>query len=157
MPAIKITPKRELEIIDEINRWEGKLTWASLCAFITVLYGFEKPISRHTLLAYPPIKDAFNNKKALLKQPVNKNVHEYPELESALKEIARLSSEVERLNKQNQALKERHATWLQNIYTMKGIDLAMLDKPTKEVKEKVAQINKQLQQNLIKLNRKDDV
>ncbi len=155
MPAIKITPKREAEIIDEINKWEGKLTWSSLCEFITVLYSFDTKISRHTLLSYPPIKDAFNNKKVLLKKELQSNFLEYPELASALKEIKRLNTEVERLNKQNLALKERHATWLQNIYTMKGIDLSMLDEEPEKVK--ALAINGQLQKNLVKLNRKDEI
>lgn len=156
MPAIKITPNRTSEIIDEINKWEGKLTWNSLCEFITVLYSFDTKISRHTLLAYPEIKDAFDNKKEQLKNQNNNSQPEQKDLTSALKEINRLNAEVERLTKQNTALKERHATWLQNIYTMKGIDLSMLDKPTEEVKALALSINTQLQKNLIKLNRKDD-
>jgi len=154
MPAIVINKTSKKRVIDEINKWEGKLTWSLLCKYITLALELDKEISRHTLLNYPEIKDAFDNKKEQLKN-INLNTSTgQVDLDAALKEINRLNSEVSRLNKQNTALKERHVTWLKNIYMMKGVDVSSIDSSAAEVKKRINEINAKLQRPLYKLDRK---
>jgi septal ring factor EnvC (AmiA/AmiB activator) len=149
MPAIKITPTRVREIIDEINKWDTKLTWKALCEHITVIYSFDKTISRHTLLRYRAIEEAFNKKKERLRKKTTSGEEFSGDIQKARQEIEKLQAEVEQLEAKNRKLMEQSARWLKNISAMKGIEVINLEKPTEEV----IKIYQELNKPLIKLER----
>ena len=130
MPKKIITEKTLPLALHELDKWEGKLTWDSFASCLAKVLGEEK-ISRHTLLSYPALVEAFNDRKKALKDKKEDTGEPDITLEVALKEIATLKAKVERLEKQNNALLEQFVRWQHNLYAMPGVDMRRLnlDKP----------------------------
>lgn len=130
MPKKIITEKTLPLALHELDKWEGKLTWDSFASCLAKVLGEEK-ISRHTLLSYSALVDAFNDRKKALKEEKEEKGEPDITLEFALKEIATLKAKVERLEKQNNTLLEQFVRWQHNLYTMPGVDMKRLnlDKP----------------------------
>ena len=134
MPKKIITEKTIPLALHELDKWSGKLTWNTYAAQLAKVIGVDK-ISRYTLLSYPVIVEAFNDKKDILK--VTKSDKELDvTLDFALNQIEMLESKVERLEKQNNRLLEQFIRWQHNAY-MIGVDMDRLnknlDKPLPEV------------------------
>ena len=119
----------------ELDRWNGKLTWNSFADKLATIFG-EKAISRHTLLSYPALVEAFNDRKKYLKESV-KNIENDITLEFAKGQILILEAKVERLENQNEKLLEQFIRWQHNAYMMPNVDITALnqrwDKPLPEV------------------------
>ncbi len=130
MPKKIITEKTLPLAFHELDKWEGKLTWDSFASCLAKVLNEEK-ISRHTLLSYPALVEAFNDRKKALKEKKEERGEPDVTLEMALKEIATLKAKVERLEKQNSTLLEQFVRWQHNLYAMPGVDMRRLnlDKP----------------------------
>lgn len=124
----KIITGRTLPIaLAELDRWSGKLTWERFGNHLAQVLGV-KSISRHTLLQYPELVEAFRLRKQALREAKEAEVKSKDiSLESALKEIDALQSKVERLERQNERLKEQFVRWQYNLYMMPGVDLNRLN------------------------------
>lgn len=135
MPKKIITEKTLPLALHELDKWSGKLTWNNFAEQLAKVLG-EKKISRHTLLSYPALVDAFNDRKQSLKE-ASKNEEKDITLEFAKQQIATLEAKVERLEKQNEKLLEQFVRWQHNAYMMPNIDMNVLnkrlDKPLSEV------------------------
>jgi len=135
MPKKIITEKTLPLALHELDKWTGKLTWTSFAEHLAKLLGEEK-ISRYTLLSYPALVDAFNNRKESLKETVNSKEPDIT-LEFAKEQIAILEVKVQRLEKQNEKLLEQFVRWQHNAYMTPGVDMTVLnkqlDKPLSEV------------------------
>lgn len=128
MPKKIITKETLPLVLSEIDRWRGKLTWDLLRERLAEVLQV-KSVSRHTLLNYPEIVDAFNWRKENLKEevggePANPNVT----IESLLDHIDELGAKINRLEKENQVLKEQFVRWQYNLYMMPGVDMERLNK-----------------------------
>jgi hypothetical protein len=138
----KIITEKTLPIaLSELDRWSGKLTWQLFCERVAEVLG-QKTISRHTLLSYPELVDAFTLRKRVLKEA--RELEPRPvdiTLESALQQIDTLESKVKRLENENALLKEQFVRWQHNLYMMPGVDLELL--------------NRQIDKPLVGLNRRD--
>lgn len=137
----KIITERTLPIaLSELDQWSGKLTWDLFGRRLAEILG-EKTISRHTLLSYPELVDAFNERKQSLKEAKESEPRELNvTLESTLKQIDSLESKIKRLERENALLKEQFVRWQYNLYMMPDIDIGRLnaqrDKPLTEVKRR---------------------
>lgn len=124
MPKMIITDKTIPIALHEIDKWSGKLTWESYAARLAIALG-EKRISRHTLLSYPVLVEAYNVKKDALRAAIldsDKKGQDIP-LDFAKQQITMLEAKVTRLEKQNDLLHEQFVRWQNNLYTMPGIDM----------------------------------
>ncbi|WP_108447051.1 hypothetical protein [Halomonas denitrificans] len=137
MPKKIITPQTLLIALEEIDRWSGKLTWELFSQHLAKVLG-EKAISRHTLLSYPELVDAFKQRKKSIKvekenQPVRSDVT----LEGAMERIGELEAKNARLVRENERLKEQFVRWQYNLYMMPGVDMfslsQQLDKPLSQI------------------------
>lgn len=135
MPKKIITEKTLPLALHELDKWSGKLTWNSFSEQLAKVLGEEK-ISRHTLLSYPALVEAFNDRKDKLKESV-KDEEKDITLDFAKQQIATLEAKVERLEKQNEKLLEQFVRWQHNAYMMPNVDMKLLnkqlDKPLPEV------------------------
>ncbi|MBP6083747.1 MAG: hypothetical protein KA732_21120 [Providencia sp.] len=135
MPKKIITEKTLPVALHELDKWSGKLTWNSFAAQLAKVLG-EESVSRHTLLSYPALVEAFNNRKNSLKEPSNSTEKDVT-LEFAKEQISILEAKVERLEKQNESLLEQFVRWQHNAYMMPNVDMKVLnqrlDKPLPEV------------------------
>ena len=135
MPKKIITEKTLPLALHELDKWSGKLTWNSFAEQLAKVLGEEK-ISRHTLLSYPALVEAFNDRKENLKESA-KSTEKDVTLEFAKQQIAILEAKVERLEKQNEKLLEQFIRWQHNAYMMPNVDMnrlnKQLDKPLPEV------------------------
>ena len=126
MPKKIITEKTLPLALHELDKWSGKLTWNSFAEQLAKVLG-EKNISRHTLLSYPALVDAFNDRKQSLKE-ASKGAEKDITLEFAKQQIATLEAKVERLEKQNEKLLEQFVRWQHNAYMMPNVDMRILNK-----------------------------
>lgn len=135
MPKKIITEKTLPLALHELDKWSGKLTWNSFAAQLAKVLG-EESVSRHTLLSYPALVEAFNNRKDSLKEALNSTEKDVT-LEFAKEQISILEAKVERLEKQNESLLEQFVRWQHNAYMMPNVDMKVLnqrlDKPLPEV------------------------
>ena len=135
MPKKIITEKTLPLALHELDKWSGKLTWNSFSEQLAKVLGEEK-ISRHTLLSYPALVEAFNDRKGSLRESV-KDEEKDITLDFAKQQIATLEAKVERLEKQNEKLLEQFVRWQHNAYMMPNVDMKLLnkqfDKPLPEV------------------------
>ena len=140
MPKKIITESTLPIALHEKDKWSGKLTWELYAARLASVLG-EKRISRHTLLSYQVLVEAFNDKKNALRSAHESDTHE-PDitLEFAKQEIATLEAKVARLEKQNTLLTEQFVRWQHNLYMMPRVDMekfnVQIDKPLPAVKRR---------------------
>lgn len=136
MPRTFITEKTIPVILRELDIWSGKLTWPDFAQRVAGVLG-ENSISRHALLKYPQIVDAFNQRKKNLKESFEKAPEKNVTLDFALEEISRLEAENERLKRQVALFQEQFVRWQQNLMMMPGVDMErlnlQLDKPLPKV------------------------
>ena len=131
MPKKIITEKTLPLALHELDKWSGKLTWPRYAERLATVLGEEK-ISRHTLLSYPVLVEAFNDRKESLRG-VAKAEPEDITLEFAKEQITTLEAKVQRLEKQNELLLAQFIRWQSNLNRMPGVDMKKLnenlDKP----------------------------
>lgn len=138
MPKIIITEKTLPIALHELDKWSEKLTWERFAERLAQALG-EKRISRHTLLSYPVLVEAFKVKKAALKEVAQNADSGEPDvtLEFAKQQIATLEAKVTRLEKQIELQHEQFVRWQHNLYMMPRVDMeklnATLDKPLPEI------------------------
>lgn len=140
MPKKIITENTLPIALHEIDKWSGKLTWELYAERLAFVLG-EKRISRHTLLSYQVLVEAFNDKKNSLKVAQKTDAHDRDiTLEFAKQQIATLEATVARLEKQNKLLSEQFVRWQHNLYMMPRVDMEKLnvqiDKPLPAVKRR---------------------
>jgi len=127
--------------LHHIDKWSGKLTWELYAERLALALG-EKRISRHTLLTYKVLVEAFNAKKDALRASAQDSGAKEPDitLDFAKQEIATLEAKVARLEKLNDLLREQFVRWQYNFYMMPGVDMeklnAKLDKGMVAVKRR---------------------
>jgi len=99
MPRTVITERTMPIILQELDKWTGKLTWDLFADHVAKVLG-ERKISRHTLISYPQITTAFADRKAALRSCTDdtRAVKNYT-LDHLLKENEVLQAENERLKK----------------------------------------------------------
>lgn len=138
MPKLIITDKTMPIALHELDKWSGKLTWERFAERLALALG-EKRISRHTLLSYPALVEAFNGKKDALREVARSTSAVEPDMtvEFAKQQIATLEAKVTRLEKQIELHNEQFVRWQHHIYMMESVDLeklqANLEKPLLEV------------------------
>lgn len=101
------------KILNLIDSWQGKLTWDSLCDKSKILVG--KRPTRQSLNSNKKIKNAFTNKKKLLKTE-EPQLSMPPSLKIAGQRIKKLEEENKRLKNENQNLLEQFTIWQYNAY-----------------------------------------
>jgi len=120
--------------LHHIDKWAGKLTWELYAERLAKALG-QTRISRHTLLSYPVLVEAFNAKKDALKASSKNSEGKESNvtLDFAKQEIATLEAKVARLERQNDLLRQQFVRWQHNLYMMPGVDMeklnAAVDKP----------------------------
>ena len=141
MPKIIITESTLPIALHEIAQWSEKLTWERFAERLAEKLG-EKRISRHTLLSYPVLVEAFNAKKNVLRDVAKSPTSDEPELsvEFAKQQIATLEATVMQLERQNNLLRQQFVRWQHNLYMMPRVDMeklnVQLDKPLPEIKRR---------------------
>lgn len=141
MPKKIITEKTLPIALHELDKWSEKLTWERFAERLAQALG-EKRISRHTLLSYPALVEAFNAKKDALREAASNANSGEPDvtLEFAKQQIATLEAKVTRLEKQIDLHREQFVRWQHNLYMMRRVDMeklnATLDKPLPEIKRR---------------------
>lgn len=139
MPKRIITENTLPLALHELDKWTGKLTWSLYAAQLAAILG-EAAISRHTLLSYPQLTEAFKDRKRTLKETNEEKLTTNITLEYALKQLAIMEAKADRLVKENIRLKEQFVRWQQNLYMMPGVDMEKLnqiqDKPLIQVQRR---------------------
>lgn len=125
MPKQIITEKTLKVALHELDNWSGKLTWDRYAQQLAKVLG-EGTISRHTLMSYKVLVEAFRERKESLKEAKNSDVPDIT-LEFAKKQIAMLEAKVKRLESQNEKLLEQFVRWQHNAYMMPKVDMKLLD------------------------------
>lgn len=123
MPKIMVDEDSKRAIIKIIDSWRGKLTWEKLCLHVSNELEFEGVISRHTLLAYDDIKNAFSTKKEHLKNaPEIKFGTGDLALQKAYGRISTLESANARLEKEIALVREQFVRWGHNLHRL-GVNM----------------------------------
>jgi len=141
MPKMIITEQTIPIALHELDKWTGKLTWDRYAEQLASALG-EARISRHTLLSYPVLVEAFKARKEALKAATQVSADDDKDitLEFAKQQIAILEAKVARLEMQNQHLREQFVRWQHNLYMMPGVDMEKLntqiDRPLPEVRRR---------------------
>lgn len=141
MPKRIITENTLPIALHELDKWSEKLTWERFAERLAQALG-EKRISRHTLLSYPVLVEAYNDKKSALKEAAQNTVNGEPDvtLEFAKQQIATLEAKVARLENHIELQRQQFVRWQYNLYMMPGVDMeklnATLDKPLAETKRR---------------------
>ncbi len=122
MRSKNISDRDIADIVSVLDGWNGKLSWDLLVDAIErrkhVRY------TRQTLHKHERIRHAFGLVKMAPREgPIQR---EFPELQLALQQNARLIAENARLVAENQRLLEQFATWTYNAYT-RGMDEEFLN------------------------------
>jgi hypothetical protein len=135
MPKQIITQKTLQVALHELDNWSGKLTWDKYAEQLAKVLG-EDAISRHTLMSYKVLVEAFRERKKSLKEAKKSDVPDIT-LEFAKKQIDMLEAKVRRLESQNEKLLEQFVRWQHNAYMMPKVDMKLLnqqlDKPLTKV------------------------
>jgi hypothetical protein len=126
MPKVVITKRTIPIILRELDKWKGKLTWDLFSQRVAEVLG-EEGVSRHTLIKYKPIKDAFDERKRGLRDASNNRQIDDVNIEMLLNENSALTAKIKRLEKQEAIYKEQFVRWLENIRKMPGVDLTKLN------------------------------
>jgi len=127
MPKIVITEKNLPLAVHMLDKWTGKLTWASYADKLSEKLGVGS-ISRHTLIGYPAIKQAFDSKKKQLRDLAVQGVEGGDATIELLKsQRVTLEAKVRRLEEENAKYKEQFVRWQYNLHMMPGVNLEKLN------------------------------
>jgi hypothetical protein len=131
MPKKIITKKTLLIAFHELDKWTGKLTWERYSIRLAETLGVKR-ISRHTLLSYPSLVEAFKNRKSNLKEVQVETLNDMT-LNEARGYIDTLEAKVQRLELQVERQYEQFVRWQHNAYMLSNVDMKelnrVLDKP----------------------------
>ncbi|MBD9532784.1 hypothetical protein IB233_14250 [Comamonas sp. CMM01] len=116
------------KILDTLDDWKGKLTWDLLLDAVEKATGHR--YSRFTFADYPQIANAFSLKKDSLRGvgPRKRGEPTDERVRSALAQVERYKSKIQRLEAENQLLLEQFVTWAINA-ERKGVTMDMLNAP----------------------------
>lgn len=135
MPKQIITQKTLQVALHELDNWSGKLTWDRYAEQLAKVLS-EDTISRHTLMSYKVLVEAFRERKGSLKEAKSSDAPDIT-LDFAKKQIDMLEAKVRRLESQNEKLLEQFVRWQHNAYMMPKVDMKLLnqqlDKPLPKV------------------------
>lgn len=129
----KLIDDKDLSKIEKIlTRWDGKLTWDEFS--VAVARTLSRPtISKFTLMRYPAIKDAFNQRKNSLRDH-QIEVHKSGDMsfDELLEENYQLRNQIKHLEmvaeqREKQWL-EQFRRWQYNLSQMPGVDMYKLNR-----------------------------
>lgn len=123
--AKHITDTDVERIVETLDGWQDKLTWAALCDACLPIIG-TKP-ARQTLLKFSRITTAYNACKKRLKEGILKTSLP-PSMRVAVERINRLEKENERLKRENAELLQQFVVWQYNAYAH-GVSEHVLSRP----------------------------
>nr|WP_314899583.1 hypothetical protein [uncultured Deefgea sp.] len=128
MPKMIITDKTLPIAFQELDNWTGKLTWERYAEKLATILGEER-ISRHTLLSYPALVEAFKARKAMLSAEASAPVKIEKDftLDFAKQQIEILEAKLARVERQNKLFSEQFIRWQHNLYMMPGVDMEKLN------------------------------
>ncbi|MEK2602932.1 hypothetical protein [Burkholderia arboris] len=126
--APDLTDERIKLLLDTLDGWKGKLTWDLLIEAVRKATGIT--YSRFTFAEYPQIANAFSLRKDALRGTwkVESGAPRDERIRAALAQVERYKAKVERLEAENQLLKEQFVTWAHNA-ERKGVTMMMLNAP----------------------------
>lgn len=126
--APDLTEERLQTVLDTLDGWRGKLTWALLIDAVEKITGIT--YSRFTFAEYPQIANAFSLKKDVLRGTWKSERSEPKDerVRAALQQVERYKAKVQRLEQENQLLLEQFVTWAHNA-ERKGVTVMMLNAP----------------------------
>ena len=128
MPKRVVTRTNLPIIMRVLDRWDGRLTWPSFCERVAKVLDVES-ISRHTMYQYPAIKARFRARQGELREKDPASGRDFT-LEVALRRIAELEAQVERLESTNVLLLDQFRRWQYNAYANNvRMDALAWDKP----------------------------
>lgn len=128
MPKIVVTPESHPLVISIINAWEGKLTWDLLCEKVSLALNIKDGVQRQSLSSYKEIQVAYSQKKIAQREAKLSSavVNDDVDVEYLKRKIAIINAELARVNKMNEAYKQRFILWQYNAYKL-GIRMESLD------------------------------
>ncbi len=126
--APDITDELVQQVLDTLDSWKGKLTWALLLDAIEESTGHR--YSRYTFPGYPQIANAFDLRKESTRSTVRPSRGEPSDerVRAALAQAARYDAKAQRLQAENDLLLEQFVTWASNA-ERKGVTIDMLNAP----------------------------
>lgn len=115
-------------VLDVLDGWTERLTWALLIARVKEKTGHE--YSRFTFAEYPRIADAFTIKKRYIsgRPAPGPGTPRDRQVRAALEKAERYRQKAERLQGENEALIEQFVTWLTNAERY-GVTIEKLNAP----------------------------
>jgi predicted RNase H-like nuclease (RuvC/YqgF family) len=119
------------DITNLIDDWkELKFTWELLCKQITKDLGFDT--TRQTLTEYISINEAYKSQKKRIKNKKEDKPFKPRASQYYIDEYEKLKSKVERLEKENNSLKEQFILWMYNANS-RNVGIEILNKPLPSV------------------------
>lgn len=132
MPKRIVTRATLPRILRELDRWDGKLTWPRFCDRIATVLGVES-ISRHTMYQYPAVVERFQQRQQELRDAANAIPRNFT-LEVAVKRVADLEAQVNRLQETNTLLLDQFRRWQYNVYAQGiRVDALEWDEPLPDI------------------------
>lgn len=132
MPKKIITKATLPKIMRELDRWEGKLTWPLFCGRVAKVLNVPS-ISKHAMYLYPAIKERFQQRQRDLREARDVLPRDFT-LDAAIRRIADLEAQVQRLQDTNNLLLDQFRRWQYNAYANNvRMDMLTWDKPLPEV------------------------
>lgn len=139
MPRTVVTRKTMPLILHELDKWSGKLTWELFSERVAKVLN-EESLTRHALIKYQVIKEAFDLRKKALKEDKEISNPVDVTLDMLLKENEVLRAKNAQLEKQVTNLQEQFIHWQANLHKMPHVDIVALDSklnaPLAEVKRR---------------------
>jgi hypothetical protein len=127
--SIVSAPRLNVLAIDKavriLDSWSGKLTWDRYLDELSRILGHR--YTKVAMLNRPRIAEAW--KLAKLRLPTGQIHFEDSALSRANRQIDSLKNENERLELENDRLKEQFLRWQYNAYQLKGLTIDHLDQP----------------------------
>ncbi len=116
----------------ELDRWDGKLTWPLFCERVANVLGVGS-VSKHTMYLYPAIKERFQQRQIDLRNVRDELPRDFT-LDAAIRRIADLEAQVNRLEQTNSLLFDQFRRWQYNAYANNvRMDLLLWEKPLPRV------------------------
>lgn len=130
MPKQIVTKSSLPKILRELDRWEGRLTWAALCQRVSKVLGIPS-ISKHTMYQYPTIKARFQQRQIDLRSARDTQPRDFT-VDAAQRRIADLEAQVKRLEDTQLLLLDQFRRWQYNAYAQ-NVRLESLDRALPDV------------------------